>query len=64
MKTGQVIGATDARGEQVVGRPIRMQHVLATLYQVLGIDPAATIPDYNGRPQYLLDDRHPVTELF
>ena len=40
-----------------------MQHVLATLYHVLGIDPAATIVDYNGRPQYVLDDRQPVMEL-
>ena len=30
---------------------------------VLGIDPSATIPDHNGRPQYLLDDRDPVREL-
>src|SRR5262249_9408484 len=36
LKTGQVIGATDGRGEQVVGEPIRMQNVLATLYHVLG----------------------------
>src|SRR5213078_3426083 len=40
LKTGQVIGATDGRGERVVGNPIRMQNVLATLYSVLGIDPA------------------------
>jgi hypothetical protein len=33
------------------------------LYHVLGIDPAATIPDHNGRPQYVLDDRDPVKEL-
>lgn len=63
LKTGQVIGGTDTRGEQVFGKPIRMQHVLATLYHVLGIDPATTITDYNGRPQYVLDDRQPVTEL-
>jgi uncharacterized protein (DUF1501 family) len=63
LKAGQVIGATDARGEQVIGRSIRMQNVLATLYHVLGVDPAATIADYNGRPQYVLDDRQPVTEL-
>ena len=30
---------------------------------VLGIDPSATIPGHNGRPQYLLDDREPVKEL-
>jgi hypothetical protein len=63
LRTGQVVGATDARGEHVVGKPIRMQNVLATLYRVLGIDPGTTVPDYNGRPQYLLEDRQPVTEL-
>lgn len=63
LKTGQIIGATDARGEQVAGNPIRMQNVLATLYRVLGIDPGTTFPDYNGRPQYVLEDCQPVTEL-
>jgi hypothetical protein len=63
LKTGQVIGATDARGERAVGNPIRMQNVLATLYRVLGIDPAATLPDYSGRPQYVLEDREPVSGL-
>jgi hypothetical protein len=64
IKTGQVIGATDARGEQPTGVPIRVSNVLATLYQVLGINPAATFIDYNGRPQYLLEDREPVRGLF
>jgi len=63
LKTGQVIGATDARGEAVVGNPIGMQSVLATVYRVLGIDPAVTIPDHNGRPQFLLDDREPLSAL-
>ena len=63
LKTGQVIGATDYRGEQVVGNPIRMQNVLATLYRVLGVDPATTFPDYNGRPQYVLESCQPVMEL-
>ena len=39
------------------GRPFTPQQVLATLYHVLGIDPTTTLPDFNGRPQYLLD--HP-----
>ncbi|HKB36756.1 MAG TPA: DUF1501 domain-containing protein [Gemmataceae bacterium] len=63
LKTGQVIGATDTRGERVVGNPIRMQNVLATLYHVLGIDPGTTFADYNGRPQYVLENREPVAEL-
>lgn len=63
LKTGQVIGATDSRGERPVGCPIRIQPVLATLYRLLGIDPDATLRDFNGRPQYLLEDRQPVPGL-
>ena len=63
LKTGQTIGATDGRGEKVVGNPIGMQSVLATVYRVLGIDPGITIPDNNGRPQVLLDDRAPIGAL-
>ena len=63
LKTGQVIGATDARGERVVGSPVRLQKVLATLYRVLDIDPATTFRDHNGRPQYLLEDREEVPGL-
>jgi hypothetical protein len=63
LKTGQVIGATDARGERVAGNPVRMQNVLATLYHVLGIDPATTLRDHNGRPQYLLENREGVPGL-
>jgi uncharacterized protein (DUF1501 family) len=60
---GQVIGATDRRGENPQGSAYTPQNVLATLYHVLGIDPATTLPDHQGRPIYLLDDRRPVAEL-
>jgi hypothetical protein len=63
LTTGQVIGATDHRGEHVAGTPIRMQNVLATLYHVLGIDPAASFRDYNGRPQFVLEDHRPIAPL-
>jgi hypothetical protein len=63
LTTGQVVGATDPRGERPKGKPYTPQNVLATLYRVLGIDPAATINDHQGRPVYLLDDREPVAEL-
>jgi len=62
-KRGQVIGSTDARGERAKASPYTPENVLATVYQHLGIDPATTLPDHNGRPQYLLDDREPVKEL-
>lgn len=63
LKMGQYVGATNSTGEYPVTRPYTPQNILTTLYHVLGIDPSATIPDHNGRPQYLLEDRDPVREL-
>ncbi|MSQ97026.1 MAG: DUF1501 domain-containing protein [Gemmataceae bacterium] len=63
LRMGQVIGATDARGENPRGRAYTPQNVLATLYYVLGIDPVRTVNDHQGRPHYLLDDREKVAEL-
>jgi hypothetical protein len=62
-KTGQVLGETDAHGEQPTGSPIRMQSVLACLYRQLGIDASTTLPDHNGRPQYVLENRELVDGL-
>jgi Protein of unknown function (DUF1501) len=63
LKMGQIVGATDRRGGEIVGRRYTPQNVLATLYHVLGIDPATQFPDHQGRPLPLLDDRRPVAEL-
>ena len=63
LQMGQVIGATDRHGGAPVGKPYTPQNVLATLYRVLGIDPATTLPDHTGRPMYLLDDRTRISEL-
>lgn len=63
LKMGQYVGATSSNGEVPITRAYTPQNVLATLYHVLGIDPSATIPDHNGRPQYVLDDCAPVKEL-
>jgi hypothetical protein len=58
-----VIGETDARGERAKGRPYVPQNILATLYHVLGVDAAQTFPDFNGRPQYILDQRDKIEPL-
>lgn len=63
MKTGQVIGETGPRGDRAKGIPYKPNHVLATLYQHLGIDLETTLPDYAGRPMYLLEDRKVIAEL-
>jgi len=63
LRMGQVIGETDARAEQSKGKPYTPQNVLATMYQVLGIDPGLAFPDFQGRPVHLLDDHDPIREL-
>ncbi|MGD9723516.1 MAG: DUF1501 domain-containing protein [Pirellulales bacterium] len=65
LRTGQVIGATDRLGGEAVDRPVTFPELFATLYHHLGIDAAAvTLPDLNGRPQYLVDDgARPLAEL-
>lgn len=63
LRTGQIIGQTDDKGEKVIGNPIGWKSVVATLYKQLGIDPTTTIPDHNGRPQFVLDEREPLAAL-
>lgn len=63
LKMGQVVGATDAHGSRPSTQPYTPQNVLATLYHVLGIDPATTLPDRHGRPIYLLDNQRSIHEL-
>lgn len=60
---GQVVGETDGHAERAKGRPYTPQNVLASIYKVLGIDPAQSFVDYQGRPVHLLDDREPIREL-
>ncbi len=61
---GQVIGATDRRGEDVVARRVGPQDFLATVYRHLSIDyERAAIPDFSGRPVPLVRDGQPIPEL-
>jgi len=62
--TGQVIGATDRRGEEVVDRRVGPQDFLATIYRHLGIDyERVTIPDHAGRPTPIVTNGQAIPEL-
>ncbi|MBI4586397.1 MAG: DUF1501 domain-containing protein [Planctomycetes bacterium] len=67
MPMGQVIGATNRLGEEVVDRPVHYQNVLATLYHNLGINPetATVMGQAFGRiqPLPLLDKPETIREL-
>ena len=49
-KGGQIIGASDAKGEEVKERPVYPVDVLGSIYTQLGIDPAAKLPNPEGLP--------------
>jgi hypothetical protein len=65
LKMGQVVGDTGAKAERdrSRGTPYTPQNVLSTLYHFLGIDPETTLPDFSGRPMYLLDEREQISEI-
>jgi hypothetical protein len=63
VRTGQVIGETDSRGERPKNRRMGSQNILGTVYDVLGIDYKQKVPDFSGRPMQLLDDGEPIPEL-
>ncbi len=64
IETGQVIGATDARGENVVERRIGPGDFLATIYRHLGIDAEnIALPNFAGRPVPILPNGRPLPEL-
>ncbi len=47
-KGGQVVGASDARGEEVKERPVYPCDLIATMYQQMGIDLNARLPHPQG----------------
>ena len=64
IRTGQVIGATDAKGEDPIERRVGPEDFLATIYQHLGIDFRRTmLNDFSGRPTPIIRSGEPIAEL-
>jgi hypothetical protein len=63
LRMGQVVGATNARGEYPAERPLTPQDFLATLYRHLAIDCGAEFHDFSGRPFPILSGGEPIREL-
>jgi hypothetical protein len=47
-KGGQVLGASDAKGEMVAERPVYPLDLIGTMYELLGIDPDGPLPNPRG----------------
>ena len=63
MRTGQIIGATNAKGEFPTERPLSPNDLWATVLQHLGIDPQRAFNDFAGRPVPILPYGDPIREL-
>lgn len=64
IQTGQVIGATDKRGEDSIERICTPGDFLSTIYHHLGIDSSQVfIEDFNGRPTPIVNHGRPIPEL-
>ena len=63
LRMGQVVGATNSRGEYPAERPLSPQDLLATIYRHLGIDTRAEFRDFAGRPFPILSGGEPIREL-
>jgi hypothetical protein len=63
LKMGQVIGSTNARGEEPRHRAMDSNCLLATIYRRFGIDTEHAFLDRTGRPIPILPGNEPIKEL-
>ena len=61
---GQVIGATNDQGSEVIDRPVTPKDLYQSIYTALGIDPEYENMSRTNRPIKLVDEGSPVSELF
>jgi hypothetical protein len=60
---GRVVGRSDKIASDPVERQVSPKDILATIYHLLGIDPATTLADLQGRPMPLVSDAEVISEV-
>ena len=63
LRMGEVVGATNRKGEFPTEKPYTPQDLLATVYRHLGIDPKQTLTDFSGREISVLFSGRAIREL-
>ena len=63
LRIGQVVGATNSKGEFPAQSPYTPKDLLATVYRHLGIDQHQAFLDHTGRPVPILGEGRPIAEL-
>ncbi len=57
-KGGQVVGASDAKGEKVASRPVYPEDLLGSMLELMGIDPDGPLPNPQGLDLKVMPDSH------
>ena len=63
VKQGMVFGETDNQAAYPISHPVSPGDIVATVYQLLGIDPHMTVPDQTGRPVAIAHGGEPIGEV-
>ncbi|CAN5162429.1 DUF1501 domain-containing protein [soil metagenome] len=63
VRTGEIVGETDAQGETVLDLPVGPQDLAATIYHTLGVPLHTWYRTPDGRPVELVPEGKPVKQL-
>jgi hypothetical protein len=63
VKQGLVFGKSDSLGKYPVDHPVSSGDIVATIYQLLGVDPHLTVNDLSGRPMAISHGGEPIAEV-
>lgn len=63
LKMGQVVGESSSKVDVPKTTPITPQHLMSTVFHVLGLDPKLQFVNQAGRPVNMLDRYEPIREL-
>ena len=63
LRMGQIIGSTNAKGEEPKDLPMTPNDLWATIYKHLGIDYGHSFLDHSGRPMPILPFGSPISQL-
>jgi hypothetical protein len=62
-KGGQVVGSSDAKGEDPKDRPVYPVDLIASMYELLGIDPNGNLPHPTGQPMRVMPTKADGIEM-
>lgn len=63
LQMGQVVGESAAKVDVPKSTPIRPQDLMATVFDVLGVDRRVQFVDQAGRPVYMIENGKPIEAL-